>query len=259
MDRNCGVVLLAKGGYGDWPRRELAGMLAAVRATGRYAVVEGAFLDQADGHLPAALEKCLEAGVERILVVPAFVPVDRTLRNWLPKIVRRWTKKRHVGTEVEVILGRALGDHPALGGVVARVAREAEDGEDVRVDAAEKDRADNWVGIPPHRYQALLCAGPQCTTLGANDVWAYLSRQLHQRGLYETERGVISVKTSCLYPCNWGPIMVVQPEECWYGAVNEAAVDEIVEQHFARGVPVSRHLRSRPRVAAPTPNGSRTP
>src|SRR5262245_6872838 len=86
------VVLLGRGGYGDWPALELERLVAAVRATGRYPRVEPAFVDAGAPHLPKVLEALLDGGARRIVVAPVFVPVDRSLREWLPKILRRWTK-----------------------------------------------------------------------------------------------------------------------------------------------------------------------
>lgn len=239
-------MLLAKGGYGEWPRRELAGMVAAVRATRRYPLVEGAFVDQGAPHLPRVLQQCRAAGARRILVVPVFVPVDRTLREWLPKVLRRWFKKYHIH-DTEVVLAPPLGDHPALAAAVAAAVADAEGGADVRVGAPVRDRADQWLEIPPYRYHALLCAGPRCATLGSLDLWAHLHRRLDERDLSERPGGVLSVHTGCLFPCNLGPMMVVHPDNCWYGALDERAIDQIVDAHFAGGRPVEAHLRPRSR------------
>lgn len=245
------VVLLAKGGYGDWPRREVENMAQATRESGRYTLVTSAFVDQGAPSLPQGLRECLDSGATRIVVVPAFVPLDRVMREWLPKVIRRWTKKEHIGPEIEIALAPALGDHPATSAAVTAIVASAAETPDVRVDAPERDRANQWNEIPEHTYHALLCAGPRCTTLGANDVWAYFTRRLRERGLMESEGGVIPVRTACLIPCNLGPMMVIHPGGHWYGAVNERAVDQIVEQHIVGGTPVEAHLRPRPRPDRP--------
>ena len=244
------VVLLARGGYGDWPERELQRMLEAVRASGRYPRVEGAYVDSGAPHLPRVLEGLLEAGARHVLVAPVFVPVDRSLREWLPKILRRWMKKRHV-QEARIVLAPALGDHPALGEAVLRALEDAEAGADVRADAPPRDKANDWREVPPHRYHALLCEGPRCATLGSHELFVHLRERLHERGLSGPQQGVLSVRTSCLFPCNLGPLMVVHPEECWYGALTERAIDRIVDEHFAQGRPVDEYRRPRPRPAQP--------
>ncbi|MGH2371018.1 MAG: CbiX/SirB N-terminal domain-containing protein, partial [Chloroflexota bacterium] len=65
--RQEAVVLLGKGGYGTTPQEELDHMAAAVRASGRYAPVETAFVDQGTPALPQALQRCVDGGARRIL------------------------------------------------------------------------------------------------------------------------------------------------------------------------------------------------
>jgi (2Fe-2S) ferredoxin len=249
------VVLLGRGGYGDSPQRELDAMLAAVRATGRYAHVEGAYIDTGAPPLPKVLRALAECGAARILIAPVFVPVDRSLREWLPKIVRRALKKHHLD-RVQVLLAPALGDHPALGDAVVHALADAERTPDVRQDAP-RDVANQWLKPPPHRYHALVCEGPRCATLGSHELFVYLRERLLARGLAASEneagQGVLTLRTSCLYPCNLGPLMLVYPEECWYGALNERAIDQIVDQHFGEGRPVAAHRRFTPPAAAAPP------
>jgi (2Fe-2S) ferredoxin len=254
------VVLLARGGYGDWPEQELAGMLAAVRATGRYAHVEGAFIDAGSPALPAMLRALNErgarriliapGGARRILIAPVFVPVDRSLGQWLAKMVRRALKKHHLD-RVQVVLASPLGAHPATGDAVVRALADAESGADVRQDAP-RDVANQWLAPPAHAYHAFVCEGPRCATLGSHELYVHLRERLVTRGLSASGNdagpGVLAVRTSCLYPCNLGPLMVVYPDECWYGALNESAIDQIVDEHFGAGRPVEARRRFKPRT-----------
>ncbi len=202
------VVLLARGGYGDWSEQELAGMLAAVRETGRYALVEGAFIDSGAPAFPAVLRALAERGARRILVAPVFVPLDRSLGEWLPKIVRRSLKKQHLD-QVQVLLAGALGAHPATREAVVRAVADAEGGPDVRQDAP-RDVANQWLKPPAHAYHAFVCEGPRCATLGSHELFVHLRQRLAARGLGASEneagQGVLAVRTSCLYPCNLGPL-----------------------------------------------------
>jgi (2Fe-2S) ferredoxin len=247
------VVLLAKGGYGDWPEQELAGMLDAVRATGRYAQVEGAFIDSGSPALPATLRTLGERGARRVLIAPVFVPVDRSLGQWLPKMVRRALKKHHLD-RMQVVLAGPLGTHPATRNAVVRTLADAEQGPDVR-QGAPRDVADQWLKPPAHAYHAFVCEGPRCATLGSHELFVHLRERLSARGLAVAEnengcgRGVLAVRTSCLYPCNLGPLMVVYPDACWYGALSETAIDQIVDEHFGAGRPVEARRRFRPQAA----------
>ena len=47
-------------------------------------------------------------------------------------------------------------------------------------------------------------------------------------------------KSGCLDICAFGPSMVVYPEGVWYGNVQLADVEEIVESHLVNNEPVER-------------------
>ena len=44
----------------------------------------------------------------------------------------------------------------------------------------------------------------------------------------------------CLDACEFGPVIVVYPEQIWYGNVSEGDVDEIIESHIINNKPVER-------------------
>jgi (2Fe-2S) ferredoxin len=44
----------------------------------------------------------------------------------------------------------------------------------------------------------------------------------------------------CLDACEFGPTVLIYPEQIWYGGVKSEDIDEIVEQHLERGKPVDR-------------------
>ena len=41
--------------------------------------------------------------------------------------------------------------------------------------------------------------------------------------------GVTVSSTACLKACDRGPVMVVHPDNVWYGKVDEEAIDEILD------------------------------
>ena len=47
-------------------------------------------------------------------------------------------------------------------------------------------------------------------------------------------------KAGCLDTCEWGPSMVVYPENIWYGNVQPEDIAEIVQSHLIDGKPVER-------------------
>lgn len=64
-----------------------------------------------------------------------------------------------------------------------------------------------------------------CRKKGATDLLGYLEGELADRGM----DGVTVSSTACLKACDRGPVMVVHPENTWYGKVNESAIDEILD------------------------------
>ncbi|MDU2064441.1 MAG: 2Fe-2S ferredoxin [Sporomusaceae bacterium] len=46
--------------------------------------------------------------------------------------------------------------------------------------------------------------------------------------------------TGCFGICSQGPIVVVYPDNVWYGAVTPDDVEEIMDQHIEGGTPVAR-------------------
>lgn len=94
------------------------------------------------------------------------------------------------------------------------------------------------------KHQILVCASfraagaPQgvCHKKGSLGLLPYLQAELADRGLAE----VTVTATGCLNVCDRGPILVVQPENQWYGAVDsESAIDEILDA-LETGVPGPR-------------------
>ena len=47
-------------------------------------------------------------------------------------------------------------------------------------------------------------------------------------------------KAGCFSQCGHGPMMVVYPDNVWYGGVQESDLKEIFESHIRDGKPVTR-------------------
>jgi (2Fe-2S) ferredoxin len=39
-------------------------------------------------------------------------------------------------------------------------------------------------------------------------------------------------RSTCLFPCNLGPVMVVHPDGAWYGGLTRERLDQIVSEHL---------------------------
>ena len=76
-----------------------------------------------------------------------------------------------------------------------------------------------------------------CVARGSGDVRERLKALVKARGL----AGRVRVNAAgCLDFCETGVSIVVYPEGVWYGHVGIADVEEIVDSHLVRGVPVER-------------------
>jgi len=98
------------------------------------------------------------------------------------------------------------------------------------------------------KHHILVCASfraagaPQgvCHKKGSLGLLPYLEGELADRGL----AGVTVTATGCLNVCDRGPILVVQPENLWYGGIDsEGAIDEVLDGLEA-GTPASGRLLS---------------
>jgi (2Fe-2S) ferredoxin len=83
------------------------------------------------------------------------------------------------------------------------------------------------------QYHILLCnsfriagdAQGACNKKGASALLQYISEEASDRGL-----DVAVSTTACLNVCSQGPVMVIHPNNFWYGAVeSESVVDEIFD------------------------------
>ncbi|BAZ97575.1 MULTISPECIES: (2Fe-2S) ferredoxin domain-containing protein [Dehalococcoides] len=81
-------------------------------------------------------------------------------------------------------------------------------------------------------YHILVCnsfrvnGDPQgiCNRKGAADLLGYLENEIIDRGL-----NVLVSSTGCLKACEHGPAMVIYPPGWWYGEVDTAKLDIILD------------------------------
>ena len=90
-----------------------------------------------------------------------------------------------------------------------------------------------------YRSQVLVCGGTGCTSSGSPAIINRLHEEIKKNGL---EDEVEVVRTGCFGLCALGPIMIVYPEGCFYSAVKEEDIPEIVSEHLLKGRIVERLL-----------------
>lgn len=96
-------------------------------------------------------------------------------------------------------------------------------------------------------YLILLCnsyrvageAKGTCNKRGATDFIQYISEEASDRGL-----DVAVTTTACLNVCTEGPVIVIQPNNYWYGGITtEEKIDEVLDA-LEEGKAVEEYLIS---------------
>ncbi|MGC9504216.1 (2Fe-2S) ferredoxin domain-containing protein [Baaleninema sp.] len=64
-----------------------------------------------------------------------------------------------------------------------------------------------------------------CSKKSSMSLIQYLENELVDRGMDD----VLVSSTGCLKLCDRGPVMMVYPDNYWYGEVDEDAIDEILD------------------------------
>lgn len=97
-----------------------------------------------------------------------------------------------------------------------------------------------------YRIHVFVCTGGEtCPTQGDVEQFVkYLRGEVAKAGLKDDVR---VNKAGCFSQCGHGPMMVVYPENVWYGGVQDVDLKEIFESHIVGGKPVDR-LRYEPGV-----------
>jgi len=76
-----------------------------------------------------------------------------------------------------------------------------------------------------------------CHTKGAVDLVMKFMEEIEERDLGGE---VFVTNTGCLGLCEKGPIVIVYPDNVWYGLVTADDVEAIMEEHIEGGTPVAR-------------------
>ena len=78
-----------------------------------------------------------------------------------------------------------------------------------------------------------------CAASGAVAMHAHAKQRIKELKLNGAGKVRIN-KAGCLDRCNEGPCLVVYPEATWYTYVDQADIDEIIDQHLVGGRVVER-------------------
>ncbi len=76
-----------------------------------------------------------------------------------------------------------------------------------------------------------------CIEKGSAEIRELFKKRLKELGLNSEIRANAS---GCLDACEFGVSIVVYPDQIWYGAVKQDDVNEIIESHLIKNIPVER-------------------
>ena len=95
------------------------------------------------------------------------------------------------------------------------------------------------------KYHILVCTSSRangtqkgfCHTKASVDIINNFMEEIEDRGLGGE---VIVSNTGCLALCDKGPVVVIYPDNIWYGGVTADDVEEIIGEHIEGGQVVKR-------------------
>lgn len=178
-----------------------------------------AYLQGADPSLSAELDRLHAAGARQISVARVPVGISPPAQSWLTRVIAAW-RTAHPDTSVTV-RGREIGSADTL-------------------------TSPAWEQVPGHRKHVLVCRGPRCATKGAADTSTAIGLAMTSRRLGDDD--VLVTQTGCLFPCNHAPVVVVHPDDNWFGPVPADAAPALV-RHLVEGREFGPLLARGPRCA----------
>ena len=227
------IVLLGRGGVAKSTTAELNNLAAQLSQQCAGTPVQVAFVDRWQPDLPTTLSAC--GDVQTIVIVPLMLPDEAALRRWLHKVVMRWRAAQ--GTPPRLVFADALTQTVALPQLLAdAVVKALSQQADVPTVVGDDDWQHDpkgWSSVPAHSHHALWCTGPRCAAAGAVALWPVLTATINNDPLLK--RCVRPLQTSCQYPCNHGPLMIVYPEGVWYGPLDGPGITQVLHQHVQHG------------------------
>jgi sirohydrochlorin ferrochelatase len=115
------ILLIAHGSRHAEANADLHHVAAELRARG-HSIVAASFLELAAPDVPEGARRCVQAGADRVVLVPYFLSAGLHVRRDLTSL-REDLEQQHPG--VAFVLAEPLGQHPLLVEVVSQRAREA--------------------------------------------------------------------------------------------------------------------------------------
>lgn len=206
-------------------------LLAVARA--RQASV--AFLQMGDPSLSRELTRLADSGATTITLVGVNLGPLAPAHSWLRRIAGHWWRERaghRPVIDVATRLVTSLDDLDLVLGATKPIT-----GTEPGLTSAA------WEDVSDHSRQVLICRGPRCTAQGGEDTMRALVLATMEAGLGDAD--LLITHTGCQFPCNQAPVVSVQPDDVWYGAVDPDTARAIVHEHLSGGVPLESNRLAR--------------
>lgn len=113
------IILFAHGSRDPLWHRPIEAVARQIEALSPQASVCCAYLELSPPDLPSAVLGLLDAGIERIRILPLFLGVGRHAREDLPVLLRD-LQIRHPRVDFELLA--AVGEHPDMTRLMAEIA-----------------------------------------------------------------------------------------------------------------------------------------
>ena len=117
-----GVAIFAHGSAVETANDAVRDVVGQFAALGRFDLVEPSFLELGKPDLAGAVDKLIQRGASRVVVVPYFLTLGKHLQRDLPRIVAE-IESIHPGVTITVTA--PLDGHPALPQILFERAQEA--------------------------------------------------------------------------------------------------------------------------------------
>jgi sirohydrochlorin ferrochelatase len=117
-----GILLFAHGSPVEEANQGVHDLARQVEAGGPYGYVRAAFLDGAQPDLLGGVQEAVEAGIDRLIVIPYFLTVGLHLRRDMPQLVAAAQERF---PQVEITVGLSLEGHPLMPSIILGRVQEA--------------------------------------------------------------------------------------------------------------------------------------
>lgn len=104
--------------------------------------------------------------------------------------------------------------------------------------------------VEKKRLELMVCAGTACVAGKSFAIIDALNKELYKYALADE---VSVVTTGCNGFCGQGPLMVIKPDNIFYGWISLDDIPNLVEEHFLKGRPLERLMFTPPKEKEPLP------